>query len=75
MDAVGLNLLEKTLDSTVQIDLEGVSLRTALRLMIGQLGLEYIVRDGLVIISEPDRLETLREQPGDGPRRGGGTKG
>jgi hypothetical protein len=43
-----------TLTSPVVVDLEGVPLKSALRLMLKQLYLAYCVRDGVVIISSPD---------------------
>jgi RNA polymerase sigma factor (sigma-70 family) len=48
-----------TLASPVVMDLEGVPLKTALRLMLKQLGLAYCVRDGVVIISS---LDGIREE-------------
>jgi hypothetical protein len=51
-----------TLESPVVIDLEGVPLKTALRLVLKQLGLAYCVRDGVVVISSPDGIrEELTE--------------
>jgi serine/threonine protein kinase len=40
-----------SLSSTVSIHLDGVPLKTTLRLMLKQLGLVYIVKDGCVMIS------------------------
>ncbi len=45
--------------SPVVMDLEGVPLKTALRLMLKQLGLAYCVRDGVVIVSS---LDGIREE-------------
>jgi len=51
-----------TMDSPVVMDLEGVPLKTALRLLLKQHGLAYCVRDGVVIVSSPDGIrEELTE--------------
>jgi hypothetical protein len=54
MDPVGFQEAERTMTSPVALDLEGVPLKTTLRLMLEQLGLEYVVRDGVLIISSKD---------------------
>jgi RNA polymerase sigma factor (sigma-70 family) len=65
IDPVGLQDAEKTLASTVALDLEGVPLKTALRLALKQLGLAYCVKDGLLIISSPEGIvQELMESPG-----------
>ena len=51
VDPKGLKEAEKSLTSTVSIDLEGVPLKTTLRLLLKQLDLAYCVRDGVLIIS------------------------
>ena len=43
--------------SVVTIDLKGVRLRTALRLMLGDLGMRYTVKEGLLIIAESGSAE------------------
>lgn len=62
VDPVGLHGLTST--SPVKLDLEGVPLRTTLRLMLEQLGLIYVVHDGLLTItarnSGAERLEQFR---------------
>jgi hypothetical protein len=55
----GLVDAEKTMDSTVQINLEGVPLKTSLRLLLRQLGLTYTVKDGMMSIDS----ETSVDQP------------
>ena len=50
-DPRGLQEAGCSLTSTVSIDLDGVPLRTTLRLMLKQLGLAYTVRDGRLMIS------------------------
>jgi hypothetical protein len=62
----GLDKAEKTMDSPVALalDLEGVPLRTTLRLLLMQLGLSYRVQDGLLIIDEEtDRDMALVDEP------------
>jgi hypothetical protein len=62
VDPKALKEEELTLASPVVMDLEGVPLKTALRLMLKQVGLAYCVRDGVVIISSPDGIrEELTE--------------
>src|SRR5262249_22576042 len=54
---------ERTLTSVVQIDLEGVPLRTTLALCLKQLGLAYEVKDGLVRITYEERVSSDLEDP------------
>jgi hypothetical protein len=53
VDPIGLNEADKTMTSTVRnMDLDGVPLKTTLRLLLRQLGLTYSVRDdGLLTIT------------------------
>ncbi len=52
VDPIGLLESDKTMKSTVtNIDLDGVPLRTSLRLCLAQLDLEYYVKDGLLLIT------------------------
>ncbi len=64
VDAVALKEADRSMGSAVAIELEGVPLRTSLRLMLGQLGLAYTVRDGLVIVGTPGRLDRIRGKSG-----------
>ncbi|MBV8557496.1 MAG: hypothetical protein JO116_18190, partial [Planctomycetaceae bacterium] len=59
VDPVGLQEAEKTMTSPVTLDLEGVPLRTTLRLLLKQLGLTYTVKDGLLTITS----ESSEDQP------------
>jgi hypothetical protein len=68
VDALGLQEVKKTLESTVSIDLEGVSLKTTLHLLLEQLGLVYTIKDGLVVISSPKVIGKLEGRMGDEPR-------
>ena len=54
-----------TPESTVMMDLEGVPLKTSLRLVLKQLGLAYCVRDGVLIISS---VEGIREELAEAAR-------
>ncbi len=59
VDPVGLQEAEKTMTSPVQLDLEGVPLKTTLRLLLKQLGLTYTVKDGMLTITS----ESSSDQP------------
>jgi hypothetical protein len=59
VDPVGLNTAEKTMQSKVTLDLDGVPLKTALRLILKQLSMTYEVREGLLDISS----EGCRDYP------------
>jgi hypothetical protein len=62
VDPLGLAEADKSLQSTVVIDLEDVPLRFSLRLVLKQLGLAYCIRDGVLIISSVDGIrQELRE--------------
>jgi hypothetical protein len=63
LDPAGLTEAEKTPASPVTINLRGVPLKQTLRLVLKQLGLRYIVKDGLMRITS----ETgLGDEPGTG---------
>ena len=51
VDPAGLDQANTTLSSPIMLDLEGIPLKTTLRLALKQLGLAYCVRDGVLIIS------------------------
>ncbi len=54
VDPVGLQEADRTMTSPVRLDLEGVPLKTTLRLLLKQLGLTYTVKDGLLTITSED---------------------
>ncbi len=56
VDPKGLEEADASMTKTIQVDLEGVTLRTTLRLLLKQLGLAYCVRDGLLIISSEEGI-------------------
>ena len=51
VDPVGLQEAEKTITSPVTLDLEGIPLKTSLRLILKQIGMTYTVKDGLMTIT------------------------
>ena len=59
VDPVGLQEAEKTMTSPVTLDLEGVPLKTTLRLLLKQLGLTFTVKDGMLTITS----ESSEDQP------------
>jgi hypothetical protein len=58
VDPLGLQEAERSLNSTIQIDLEGVPLKATLRLCLKQLGLEYRVQDGYLWITSEDAVSS-----------------
>ncbi len=52
LDEIGLGP-----DEPVSIELHNISLRSALRLMLKQLGLTYMIRDEVLMITTPDEAE------------------
>jgi hypothetical protein len=60
----GLKQAKCSMASTIRnIGFEGVPLKTSLRLVLEQLELAYIVKDGLVIVSSPERVKKLKAEP------------
>lgn len=51
VDPQGLQDSDKTMASTVAIELEGIPLKTTLTLLLRQLGMVYHVRDGVLILT------------------------
>ena len=67
----GLKEVEKSLNSPIQVDLEGVPLKTTLRLLLGQLGLGCVVKDGRLVIHSRQGIRKLvraAERPESQPR-------
>jgi hypothetical protein len=58
----GLEQAKKTLDSTIQMDLDGVPLRTTLRLMLDQIGLACVVKHGRLVIHSANGIEKMRRK-------------
>ena len=65
VDPQGLQEAEKTITSPVSLEIDGVPLRTTLRLILNQIGLDYRVRDGLVFISA---ISSLNEEDQEAER-------
>lgn len=59
VDPIGLQEAEKSLTSTVKIDLEGVPLKRTLQLALRQLGLAYLVEDGMIYITTQDSVDQM----------------
>ena len=57
VDPLGMQEAERSLNSTVTIDLAQVPLRTSLKLLLKQLGLTYQVKDGLLTITSEDSAD------------------
>jgi RNA polymerase sigma factor (sigma-70 family) len=60
IDPLGLQEAERTEQSTIKIDLEGVPLRRTLQLLLRQLGLAYFVRDGMIYITSQENEDEAR---------------
>jgi hypothetical protein len=58
VDPIGLQESEKSLTSTITMDLEGVPLRRTLQLALHQLGLVYYVYDGMLFITSEESENT-----------------
>ncbi len=56
VDPVGLKEVGTTLQTPVALDLDGVPLKTTLRLLLKQLGLAYCVKDGVLMISSTEGI-------------------
>jgi hypothetical protein len=56
VDPVGLQRADCSLNSTVQMDLDGIPLRETLRLCLKQLGLAYEVKEGRLRITSEDEF-------------------
>ncbi len=66
VDPIGLQEAERSLNSTVVMDVGQVPLRTSLKLILKQIGLTYRVKDGLLTITSDDSVNE-----DGGPVRGG----
>jgi hypothetical protein len=61
LDPIGLSEADKSETSTVKLELEGVPLKTTLRLMLKQLGLTYTVKDGFLMITSQESEDQQTE--------------
>ncbi len=57
VDPLGLQEAERSLNSTVQLDLEGIPLRRTLQLLLTPLRLAYFVEDGMLVITSEDSAD------------------
>ena len=60
VDEVSLQEHDRTMDSPIRLNLEGVNLGRSLGLMVGQLDLAYAIQEGLMVIATPDRMDQLK---------------
>jgi RNA polymerase sigma factor (sigma-70 family) len=67
LDPVAFAEAEKTFDSPVTLDIDGLPLRTTLRLLLRQLNLEYRVRSGLLYIANADTFNEQENLPAPKP--------
>ncbi len=67
VDPIGLQEAERSFQSTVQLDLEGVPLRRTLQLLLTQLGLAYFVEDGMLVITSENSAKKPLPSPMAGP--------
>jgi hypothetical protein len=63
LDPVGLQEEERSLTSPIILDLDGVPLRTTLRLGLQQLGLDYTVVDGVLVIHSQEEGRPVALDP------------
>jgi hypothetical protein len=54
LDTKALNELGVTSDTPITKNLKGITLRSALRLMLRDLGLTFVIRDEVLLITSPD---------------------
>jgi hypothetical protein len=54
VDPIGLQEAERTMQSVVSIEIDGVPLKTTLDLCLKQLALAYLVRDGVLVITSEE---------------------
>ena len=77
VDPHGLQEVDKTMASTVSLDLDGVPLETTLRLMLNQIGMDYCVKAGLIYITDKEGIPEARKKswsaPDDGSPRSAAT--
>jgi serine/threonine protein kinase len=64
VDPIGLQEAEKSMTSTIRnLDLEGVPLKTTLRLLLKQLDLAFEVKGGMLIINSIGRIQKKPKEP------------
>jgi hypothetical protein len=73
VDPPSLEVVQKTKSSPVVLNLDGVPLKTTLRLMLKQLDLAFAVKDGFVIIGSPHCGSFLEELGASAGQSGSGS--
>jgi RNA polymerase sigma factor (sigma-70 family) len=59
VDPLGLQEAEKSMNSTIRIELDGVPLKRTLQLVLKQLGLAYFVEDGMIYITSQESFDQM----------------
>jgi hypothetical protein len=62
LDPIGLQEAERSPDSTIAIDLRDVPLRVSLRAALKQLGMDYVVTNGLLYVTSEDTFRSEDEE-------------
>jgi serine/threonine protein kinase len=75
LDPDGLRDADRSPQSTVAIDLEGIPLKVTLRLMLKQLGLAFYVSDDVLVISSPEDVRKQLGEPAEDEPKADGTEG
>ena len=65
VDPAGLQAADKTMAATIAINLEGIPLRTTLRLLLDQINLTYSVDAGLLLIGAKEKPLPVLLKPGN----------
>jgi hypothetical protein len=60
VEPLGLQEANKSINSTIQFDREGLPLKTSLRMILKSLGLSYIVKDGFLMIDSRSAITETR---------------
>jgi hypothetical protein len=63
VDPVGLQEAGQTMTSPVQIDAQGIPLKTSLRAALNRIGLNYLVKDGLLTITAQGSEDEMLGEP------------
>jgi hypothetical protein len=63
VDPIGLQEAEKTMASSIALELDGVPLKTSLRVALSQLGMNYEIREGVLQITSDSSVYPPFEDP------------
>jgi len=61
LDGRALKELEITSDAPVSLSVKGITLRSALRLLLNDLNLEFIVQNEVILVTSPTRMSKFKE--------------